>query len=197
MRRNSIPTDVLNSWHQQYTAQDGESIDPQTAAIREVESDVLDPDQIEAQVLQHVSKAVVVDGFCAKCQHLLNHWPFLAGPDVGESAVGRRFSTYEVEAAARLGCKFCAFLLSRLKYESLLDTFRKVEARLRAVGDSGAASLSIQEFWGMAHTVQFLWVNFPGKVASHCNEQGAQTVAFQSHILLPTGERQTIRSASY
>lgn len=181
-------TDPSKSWHQEYAAINGNLIHPNSPVIRAVESDVLDYEWIECQVQNLLSKADVVDGFCSKCRHLLDHWPKLAGPDAGECAAGKRFHSYEVEAAARRGCRFCLFLLTRLEHESLLDTFRKIEARLRKIGGDGTASLSIQEFWGNSHTVQFLWPNFPGKTANHVNEVAARALAFESYVLLPPGE---------
>lgn len=185
---DGIFTDALKSWHQKYAAIDGNLIQPHSAVVRAVESDMLDYEWIECQVQHLLPKADVVDGFCSKCRHLLDHWPKLAGPSSGECTVAKRFHSYEVEAAARQGCRFCLFVLSRLEHDSLLDTFRRIEARLRKIGDDGTASLSIQEHWGHAHTEQFLWPNFPGKTANHVNDVAARAPAFGSHVLLPPGE---------
>lgn len=183
----SLDADALVFWHQQYAAQVGHSREPahSNPAIQAVESDVLDYEWIETQLLQFASRAVVVDGFCATCQYLLDHWPDLG---IGESAVGRRFHTCEIKAAARLGCRFCAFLLSRLNKQCLLETFRKIEARLQIVSDSGIASLIIQESWWNANTVKFLWISFPGTVVINKIAYGGRALCFVSGILSPPGE---------
>ncbi|KAK9423955.1 putative Heterokaryon incompatibility protein-domain-containing protein [Seiridium unicorne] len=82
-----------------------------------------------------------------------------------------------------LGCKFCAFLLSRMAVEGLLDPFRRIEARLRRLGNTATASLTIQS-WGVARNPQLLWLNLPGKAAHHCNSKGA-LAKFESHYLSP------------
>lgn len=132
---------------------------------------MLDDEQIEAEVQQFISETVVTKGFCQKCRHLLDHWPMLIFPDVQDCqcAVGRHFRTNELEAATRLGCRFCALLMAGLRYyDGLLDAFRKIEVRLRNVGDSGTASLSISEPEEMVqYNWQFMWFNFPGKIARH------------------------------
>lgn len=192
----SSSVDMLKAWHQQYTAEDGDLISIDCAAIQALQSDTLDYKEIELQVQRLVSTADVVQGFCGKCRYLLDHWPNLEweSQDRDSCAVGRPVITHEIEAAARVGCKFCAFLLSRLKYCSLLDVFRKIEARLRNFGDNGTASLSIQDFWGLPYTYQFLWLNLPGKIACRVNSPGAEIVQFEARILSPTGELCAVRS---
>lgn len=186
---HGVPEDDLKSWHQQYTAQDGGSLWAEKAVIRAVKSDVLDDEQIESEVQQLIPATDVAGGFCSKCRHLLDNWPALMFPDMRDHAVGRHFYINELEAAARLGCRFCALLLSRLEYTHLLDAFRKIEARLRDVGDSGTASLSIAEHEEMApYNSQALWLNFPGKIASHASQPSATKVTLSSYILPPTGE---------
>jgi hypothetical protein len=134
-------------------------------------------------VQQLMLTADVAQGFCGKCRHLLEHWPDLSTGKWAH-AVGRSLDTKEIEAATRKGCKFCAFLRYRLRVTGRLDIFRKLEARLRTLGDSGTASLSIQT-WGSGDTL-LLWVNFPGKMASHCNDPGVN-IQFQSHVISPIG----------
>lgn len=123
----------------------------------------------------------------------------LADPDVSRSQKlrrGRHFHTNELEAATRLGYRFCALLLSVLQYDHVLDAFQKIEARLRHVGDSGTASLSMAElelsaaeFEELApHNWQFMWFNFLGKAVSHDNQRSATTALFDSHVLSPSGE---------
>lgn len=173
----------VKSWEQRYSASNGGDCGPQSEVIREVQSDKLNYEQIEKRVQQLVSGTELIQGFCNKCQHLLEHWPDLEAKDWA-CAVGRPCRTNEIEAAARVGCTFCTFLLSRLIATEQLDTFRRIEARLEIVNNSGTASLSVQN-WGRPMDTQLLWLNFPGKVASHCNDPGAQATKFQSHFLSP------------
>lgn len=155
--------DTLKVWHRQYATVLVEDMHKEHAVIRALRSDKLDYDQIEMQVQLLLSSADVAQGFCGKCRHLLNHWPVLWGPNNENMiAVGRPVHTQEIEAAAKAGCRCCAFLLSRLKVESLLDRFRKIEIRLRDLGDNGTASLSIRNI-GDGQYFQDLWLNFPGK----------------------------------
>lgn len=183
--QSGISSDDLKAWHGEYTAQDGDSPSFTSDAIRAVESDVLDFGQIEGQVRQLMPTAGVVDGFCAKCKHLLDHWPTLTSSCHRDRPVLRCIRTCEVEAAARLRCGFCAFLLSRLKRKSLLDTFRKIEARLCDIGDAGGALLSIQSYSGLAYIDQLLWLDFPGKGQSQICPQAFTLI---SQVLLPSGE---------
>lgn len=182
------PTGILNielvrSWEQRYSVADGCLCGPESEVIREVESDKLNYEQIEKRVQNLVAETGPIQSFCSKCRHLLDHWPDLETKDWA-CAVGRPCHTVEIEAAARAGCTFCAFLLSRLKVTKQLDSFRRIEARLETVNNGGTASLSIQN-WGRPRDTQLLWLNFPGKVATHCNDAGATETKFQSHILFP------------
>jgi hypothetical protein len=179
--------DQLKSWSQDYAASDGNHLGVDHALVHAVESDELESGMVEAQVRQFIPNANVQGGFCQQCRHLLDHWPDLGSVD-WDVSIGRPCHTIEIEAATRAGCRFCAFLLSRLKFGGLLDTFRKIEYRLQLLNDKGTASLSIQN-WGLGQLrSQLLWVNFPGKVATHCNSIGAGASKFESHILSPTGQ---------
>lgn len=106
-------------------------------------------------------------------------------------AACRALQTAETEAAAKAGCRFCAFVVSRLTQQSVLDAFRKIEMRLRILGDHGTASLSIQNL-GYGRSTQLLWVNFPGKTATHSYEPGARAAIFASHIVSPQGELENL-----
>ncbi|KAI1103521.1 hypothetical protein F4804DRAFT_309726 [Jackrogersella minutella] len=134
-----------------------------------------------------MSTTAVVQGYCVKCRHLLSHWPDL--PSVAEAyAVGRSCYTDELEAATRSWCKFCSFLLSRLKVEGLLDTFRKIENRLRSLNTGEAASLTIQNWSVVGAHSQLRWLNLPGKVSDNCNSPGSTMLQFESRALSPTGK---------
>jgi hypothetical protein len=161
-------------------AADADSLSKESSLIQVVSSDELDADFVEQRIQESTPKDLVTKGFCAKCQHLFDNWPTLgdsstkehdSGPDPDkdgwENAAARSGSTFELEGSARSGCRFCTFLLQSLKDSNVLDIFRKVEVRLYHLGEDAMASLSIQN-WG-SNPSQLLWMNFPGKVCTHCN----------------------------
>ncbi|KAK8103006.1 HET-domain-containing protein [Apiospora sp. TS-2023a] len=119
---SGLDFDGLQIWYGEYMS--GIRAD---AAIKAVESDKLHYHRIERLIKELAASTDVAEGFCAKCQYFLNHWPDRW------SSHERTFDTLELEAAATAGCKFCGFLLSRLRSESLLDIYRKVEGRLQVL----------------------------------------------------------------
>lgn len=188
----------LTLWYEKYMALGGGFISEDSDVVEETESDELDYDEIEAEVHQLVPTAEVVRGFCRKCRWLLSHWPNFAteetvSPDdegyPWPCVVGRDVRTREIEAATRAGCKFCMFLWSRLIRDSQLDTFRRIERRLSLLGKSETASLSIEE-WGRGNSSHLLWLNFPGKTATHCNDDGARACSSYSEMMSPTCEQE-------
>jgi hypothetical protein len=102
--------------------------------------------------------------------------------------VGRHFTTNELEAAARAGCKFCSFLISRLDSDKLLDRLRKIESRLNILKNSSLASLSIQRSNENPASPTTLWVNPPGLVVKHWRSVESWAV-FNSRLCQPTGMR--------
>ncbi|KAI9710149.1 MAG: hypothetical protein M1820_002951 [Bogoriella megaspora] len=81
-----------------------------------------------------------------------------------QTAVARICRTIQVEASTRKGCRFCAFLLQHLTDTNLLDTFRKIEARLDALDVGSMISLLVTN-WGprdgsVGQTLRFIE---PGK----------------------------------
>ena len=181
----------LRTWHQEYVAAEGEYLKPNSDVVRAVESDVLDHGQIEEQVQQLMLSTEVDRGFCAECRYQLEHWPDL-GPKSWAFGVGRPLHSLEMEAATRAGCKFCAFLLSRLKAGGLLDSLRKIERRLQIIDDGSKSSISIQNWGSVDGKVgsQLIWFNLPGKVAKHCNSYGAGIGESETHVLTPSGKQQ-------
>lgn len=129
----------------------------------------------------------VVRGYCNHCQHLFGHWPDL-GIKSWAHAVGRPCRTVELEAATRIGCKFCSFLFSRLKATGLLDTLRRIEKRLSLSNDTATALISISN-WGSGEEAQLLRLNFPGQVAKGCNSPCAMLIKFESHVVSPSGKQ--------
>ncbi|KAH8197000.1 hypothetical protein TruAng_008820 [Truncatella angustata] len=183
LSQKSTDSESLKKWYQEYTSLDSRMTTPESDVIIAVHADDLDHDQIECQVQHLVSTTHVDNGFCTKCQDLLDHWPDL-GKKEWDHGIGRPVNTFEVEAATRLGCKFCAYLLSRLTKEGLIDVFRKIETRLRLLSSNECASLSIQN-WGNTRNPLLLWLNWPGKVTKDCNMPGV-VAKFQSHYLGPS-----------
>ncbi|KAI8632030.1 heterokaryon incompatibility protein-domain-containing protein [Xylariaceae sp. FL1651] len=179
--------DSLRSWYEKYLAADDNDLDDKSDVVMAAESDKLDYDHIQRQVQQLASKTAVAQGFCAKCHHLLEHWPQTETQSRWVHAVGRSLHTLELEAAARAGCRFCAFLVSRLEVSQLLDTYRKIESRLQMFDVSALASLSIQD-WANTVTTnkQLLWVNLPGKVAKQCFSRGGGLCQFEAYFVSPT-----------
>ncbi|KAF2806782.1 uncharacterized protein BDZ99DRAFT_523356 [Mytilinidion resinicola] len=165
----------FTEWFKEYTTADGNDLTEDSDIIQAVNSDDLDADFVEQQIRDSAPKGPITKGFCAKCEDLFNDWPTLGGsstreysskpdPDAEgwEHGVARSWSTYELEASTRAGCKFCTFLLQQLKDSNLLDTFCKIEARLYDLNDNPVSSSSVQN-WG-TNPIQLLWLNLPGKL---------------------------------
>jgi hypothetical protein len=162
-----------------------------------VNSDELDTDFIERRILESIPRLPITKGFCIKCQDLLDDWPTLGGSSLiehdskptdeegWEHAVARSCGTYELEGAARSGCRICAFLLQNLKDNELLETFSKIEARLYNLDKNATSSLSVQN-WG-TNSHQIWWLNLPGKVCTSCNSGIALDVKLDSCFLLASG----------
>lgn len=201
-----LPTSVMfeskmksyREWFQEYMDQDADFLDQDSDIIRAVDSDELHADFIEQRIRDSGPESSVTNGFCAKCQNTFNNWPTPgdssihehesnsdADEDVWEFAVAWSRTTFELECSTRQGCRFCTFLLQRLKDNKVLDTYRKIEARLYNLNESAMPSLSIQD-WGNDSS-QLLWLNLPGKICTHCNFGIAQMMTFYSHVLPPSG----------
>jgi hypothetical protein len=187
----------FKQWYQEYIAADGDDLYKHSPLVQAVEPDELDSDFIEQRILDSIPTLPVTKGFCTKCQDLFDNWPTVGrlslidhdseptDEEGWEHVVTRSCSTYEVEAATRSGCRFCAFLLQGLKGSELLETFRKIEARLYNLDMNGTSSLSIQN-WGTTPS-QILWLNLPGKVCTSCNSGIASDVKFDSCFLPASG----------
>jgi hypothetical protein len=180
----------LEQWHKEYMAVDGDRLDPTSSIVLSVNSDHIDVDYIESQVQQAIPATHVSRGYCNSCHDLFGHWPDL-GTRWWAQAVGRPHRTEQLEAGTRGGCRSCSFLSLRLKDAGLLDTFRRIEKRLSLLNDTVTASISIQN-WASGNS-QLLWLNFPGKVTTHCNSACAHPTKFESHIV-PLPGKQSIDS---
>lgn len=176
----------LSAWYDDYAAADRWSVAADCKAVKSVKDDILDPGYVESQIQQCLSVKEVSDGFCAPCQHLLDHWPDTSWRT---AVVVRHFDTYEVEAAARNGCGFCAFLFWVLWRNDLINTFRKIEARLRLCRPEHdtSASLSIQDRISVSTQQYFFWLNYPGKESTLWRDPSLEDIWFFSKIMSPAG----------
>lgn len=194
----------FKDWFQEYMGVDGNSLRKESESIQAVISDELDQDFIEQRIQEGAPKSLTTERFCAECKSLFDNWPTIGGsstrehdskPEPGgwEHAVARSCTTFELEGSTRSGCRFCAFLLQSLKDNKMLETFRKLESRLYHLNENAMSSLSIQN-WG-GNPIQILWVNFPGKVCTHCNSGIAGELKFNSAFLPDTGLSTHIRDS--
>jgi hypothetical protein len=202
----ALDSQELHAWYEEYKAVFADELDSRHTVIQAVQADPLDQNAIEQCILSLATNITISGRFCSDCSHLFSHWPDLGDPTARDPstqrnwpgsgadwkhAVARECQTLLLEGAARKGCKFCAFLIQMIRDAGLLDTFRRIEARMVWLGDAGIekgtekASLSVQN-WGM-NTAQILWVNYPGKVCQHCNGGVAQEMKFESQTLEATG----------
>ncbi|CAH0025265.1 unnamed protein product [Clonostachys rhizophaga] len=180
---------ALEAWLADYLRHKADQCDSSSYPVSDVTSDEIDVDAIEMRVKQLMKDIHVTAGFCSRCSHLLQHWPNLSRNIDWDYAVGQTYSTEEVEAASRLGCKLCAFLWTGLNKDNSVSICRKIEARLAALHNPARSALTIQN-WGTLNDTensgsQLLWWNYPGKKATHCNMVGARLFKFESQLLPP------------
>jgi hypothetical protein len=156
----ALSSKQLQQWHKEYKAVPANQLDSQYVVIQQIQSDKLDENAVERCIAELTADISVGNRFCDDCQHLFDHWHDLAGdPEVkdpttqlhwpGSGAdwkhtVAREFHTLLLEAVARSGCRFCAFLMQMIRDAELLETIRKVEARLQYLDEEATASLSVQ-----------------------------------------------------
>ncbi|KAK2737253.1 heterokaryon incompatibility protein [Colletotrichum kahawae] len=182
----TINCQVPGTWAERYLAANGDDVGADSDVVQEVEKDEIDHQKIKIEIQRLAHTMNIVDGFCGKCRDLFEHWPDLS---VGEWpwTQGRSFSSVcEIEAAASAGCKLCAFIHWRLVHERLLSTFQRIESRLRASGHNGSTSLTLQNWGDGPFQSHIMWLNFPGKEATHCNNPGAQSTKFISDLTEPS-----------
>ncbi|EHA48579.1 hypothetical protein MGG_00820 [Pyricularia oryzae 70-15] len=134
--------------------------------IQDLALDRLDDDDIELQIQRLMPAAAVKNNFCGKCRGQLADWPAL-GLQENQVTTGRALDTKEVEAASRMGCHFCQFMLSVLSTRCLLQ-FRIIEARLSFLGNGATASLGIKR---KSSDKWECWINWPGRFATEPPER--------------------------
>ncbi|KAF5868230.1 putative heterokaryon incompatibility protein [Botrytis fragariae] len=182
----------LREWFEEYMSIDANKLGSDHHIFEAVDSDELDEDSFE-QRISNLAATPILGRFCIKCQELFDNWPTLGnsstrehdskpGSEGGwEHTAVRPCNSFELEASTRVGCKFCAFLIQRLKDRKLIELFRKIENRLLLLGESSISFLSIQN-WG-ANPTQLLWLNLPGKICTSNNAGTAPRLRFVSHFL--------------
>lgn len=176
----------LSSWYDDYAAADRWSTTADCKAVKAVKDDILDTVHTESQIQRYLSATHVSQGFCLPCQHLLDHWPDTTWR---KAVVARHFDTYQVEAAARNGCGLCALIFWILKRNNLINTFRKIEARLRLCrpNHDTSASLSVQDRVSVSTQHYFFWFNYPGKESALWRDPNLESIWFYSKTLSPAG----------
>ncbi|KAF7893886.1 hypothetical protein EAF00_007400 [Botryotinia globosa] len=182
----------LREWFEEYMSIDANKLRSNHHIFEALDSDELDEDSFEQRILDSAATPIL-GRFCVKCQELFDDWPTLGnsstreyGSEPGsedgwEHTAVRPCSLFELEASTQAGCKFCAFLIQRLKDSCLLELFRKVENRLLLLGESSMSFLSIRN-WG-ANPTQLLWSNLPGKICTSSNAGIASELGFVSSFL--------------
>jgi hypothetical protein len=111
---------------------------PSHAVLKALDQDIVDSEQMEQQIQQNASSLPDFEYFCGVCRTALNNWP---KPSTGEGDDRwddiRISDSISLEAAARRGCRFCCFTLQILIDEGLLQLFRRIEGRLKVLGEYG------------------------------------------------------------
>jgi hypothetical protein len=120
----------LRRWYEEYLVADM-VWNPQSAAvIKTLDQDHINSEQIEHQVLHYASRLPDFEIFCMDCKEALDDWP-----EKGADGCIRTSNTIVLEAATRKGCRFCNFVLHILIDGGMLQTFRRIEARLNLLGE--------------------------------------------------------------
>lgn len=192
--KNDLPRHDLQKWYDEYMATDGNDLSLESEVILAVKDDFLDNKAFEKEVENFV--AHVENGFCLQCRTLFDSWPALQDmtfdkPDAGEDSESddggweyyvsaKRFTTPEMEASTRQGCRFCALIRQALIDSETLETYRQVEGRLAQFHKGSKIALSIQNW---ATEGQILWPNLPGKVCTGCNSGTALETKFYTSVV--------------
>ena len=181
MTATSDPNEI-RQWYDQYIAAKAGLLTSDSPSIQAVKDDDIDVSFLEQRIEELRSEVSVTGRFCIDCQALFDYWPDLSDdttvhpdgtdcfPGTGadwKHAVVRSCHVIRLEAAARNGCLFCTLLVRKLKESEALHVVHQIVARLESLGESAEASISLQN-WGQNQS-QLLWLNWPGKVSTHCN----------------------------
>jgi hypothetical protein len=129
----------LRRWYEEYLVADLILDSQPPAVIKDLDQDHINSEQIEQQVLYHASRLPDLERFCMDCKEALNAWP-----EPGADGYIRTSNTIALEAAARKGCQFCCFVLHMLMDGGMLQTFRRIEARLKLLGECEEFKISLE-----------------------------------------------------
>lgn len=178
-------TTEIRQWYDRYIAAESWGLRPEADLIQAVKDDELDEVLLEKRIADLRSEVPVAGRFCLACQALFDNWPDLSDsttthpngtpcfPGSGadwKHAVARSCDALQLEAAARNGCLFCALLVQNLRDAQQLGVFRRVDARIRSLGEPAEVHLSLQN-WGQ-NPNQLCWIDWPGRGRKHCNGGG-------------------------
>ncbi|KAK8877645.1 HET-domain-containing protein [Apiospora arundinis] len=152
----ALTAEELQSWYEYYRIVGTRPLYAMDQVRLSVEADKLNHQRIELRIRRLASSLSVVQEFCARCQDLLDHWPHFEPGLSDVDVYGRTVDTLKMEAASRLGCKLCTFLLWRLRAEGALDVYRKAEGRLQALKMDFTSSLFVND-----HS-ELVYLNLPG-----------------------------------
>lgn len=144
----------LRQWYEEYLVVD--SSDPSRldhSVILALEEDVIDSAEIEQQISRTASKLEDFEYFCAACRAALDNWP-----ELDSKAYIRTWDTISMEAAARRNCRFCIFLLHLMMDTGRLQTFRRIELRLKRLGKCQRFTVSHASPW-----CRYATIDLPGR----------------------------------
>ncbi|ETS86900.1 hypothetical protein PFICI_00728 [Pestalotiopsis fici W106-1] len=187
----AMDIESLRQWYNEYLKSNVEFLSECSPLLQTVLADDLDTSSLERSIKEVMPSIQVKNGFCKQCWHIFDEWPldYYSEAEVNASSVSdeslgehdsrwkyviaRSCNTIKIEASTRMGCKFCAFLLQALKDDDLLTMFRKIESRLRRLGEPSTISLSIGTMW--IRGAFSLWLDLPNKISMECNSESARS----------------------
>jgi hypothetical protein len=172
----------IRRWYDEYIAADTWKLTADAPLIKAAQDDELDVARLEERIKNLRLEVPVTGRFCIDCQALFDDWPDLSDdttahpdgtpcfPGTGadwKHTIARSCNVILLEAAAKNGCLLCALLVQKLKDTEELDVLHRIVARIESLGESAETKISLQN-WGQ-NSAQLLWLNWPGKVSTHCN----------------------------
>jgi hypothetical protein len=147
----------LGQWYEEYLV--ANLIGPMPYhVIRALDNDIVDHEQIEQQISLQASRLPDFEYFCDECRDTFDHWP-----EVDGKLCICRSNTIALEAAARRGCRFCCFLLQILIDKKSLLTFRRIEKRLKILGECEPFTVDLHWSEGEDKSYGMSSINPPGR----------------------------------
>jgi hypothetical protein len=139
-RRKRARLRYLRKWHDRYMHMTpGILGEP----VSEAKSDEPEHALIEAWILDMQATVCVENRFCSECQQMLDDWPDVMSQTRDQRHIIRQYHTIFIEAGARNGCQFCAYVWQFFRDTEMIDLYRQVELRLEALSARNTSSLSI------------------------------------------------------